>query len=186
MIIEILKRYFSGPLATLLLVGLSDIGRNYGLSPTVVLPFAGLGLSTYFGGWRSNLVCSLIVSTYAIFVYPHDLSRILQVALASIALAIGASLLKQQERRAQGAALLNLEKAEFVNSINGNLRLLGRAHKMTDDLLSGWSVLSPTAQRLKVEEIRGTLADLQLLTGGWHAMAKERGLVEKESDNDAG
>jgi hypothetical protein len=177
------KRYFLGPLVVMAMIGVVEYFHTILLfEPSAALPFAGMAISLYFGGWRSNMASALLASSYALVLHPDDPARVAQAVIACFAVAIGGSFLRESERKAWTHAGSNQDKAEFVDSINGNLKLLERAHKMSDDLLEGWEVLSQSARYEKIAQIRGTLANLRLLAEGWHKMAKERGFIIREDD----
>ena len=184
-----LPRYW-GPVATVAFTVLYHLGSMaFGYSPAVapLTIFLAIGSIT---GLRSGLICAAWVSGYAYYAI-DDTSRVIQIVIGVFGIAAIVGLQTRALRKAvieakaeHTRADLNQQKADIVDSVNGNVQLALKAIDLLDSLRFAWDAIADSERLRMVEQARAKLADLVTLARGFRQMAKERGFVLDMDDNE--
>lgn len=175
---------FIGPFITFISLALNQQAIIYGLFPPQV---AWLYLPVAFSaanGLRPGLISAALVASYSIWLDPTDLQRTVIVPMSVLCLAALIGWQTRALREEQQRADVNQEKADIVDSANGNLKLALGAIDILDSLRFGWTAIPEDARLKMVETARGKLADLVTLHRSFRQMAQERGFVYSEDERD--
>lgn len=151
-------RFLAGPAATLAL--LAAIHQwPYILGATAALAFLPLVWAAYVAGIWPALISAGVIAGFAVHFYLPDYNRIIQITVASFAVAVMVGELKHR-------ALLS-------DTLNGNLRRLREAIEITDKLIINWSDLSDRGRYRQVELIKDRLGNMATLVFGWLKIGQE-------------
>ncbi len=77
---------------------------------------------------------------------------------------------------------VNQEKADIVDSFNGNVKLALQAIDVLDSLRFGWEAIPDAARYGMVERVRGKIADQVTLARSFREMAHDREVALREGE----
>lgn len=188
-------RYLLSPLVVLASIGTVDLlSHKYEwLTLSLALPVGLMALCLFWAGLRANVASALILSTYAIYngLYSpeYDLSRAVQVVAVAWPVAVVGGLLKRwlidaarETERQRLRAAENQSKADFVDTLNGNIQTIKEVNSELIELSNAVPVLSKSDILTIINRIQGKAANLAQRVVGWHQLAQEKKsyLAEKE------
>jgi hypothetical protein len=172
------NRYLTGPI--LCAAGVLLLLFLWPNATTLAPLFPLLAASGFISGLRANMVSALFISI-AIHQSSPDPSRTVVAILSAFGLAFVVGVMHRQRRDAAVEAERNRHAMTLVDAANGNLDALAEIHQDSQNLVSGWRALDDAARLRLADKIRGGLADVLLIFGGWHQLFKEKEALKWES-----
>lgn len=175
-------RYVLSPLATALGLALIHLAPSYDLAtPSLFLPVGVLAICMFWSGLWANVLGAIFISAYAFWRSDYDLSLTLQVMFVAGAVAIGDGILRRWliksirgEEWQRLRAAENQSKADFVDSLNGNIQTIKEINQELIELTNGMPVLERHQIRQKLEITQLKAANLAQRVIGWHQLAQEK------------
>jgi hypothetical protein len=183
-------RFLLSPLLVSLSLLLTDYLVSLGYPVVLAGSYFWLAATSMLGGIRASLLSASLIALYVGYKWDHyGFYGGLQVILYAYGIALAVGLLKHRERiKAQEAvyqrvkAEENQAKADFVDSINGNILILKELNGETVDLINNFDIMQRHTILEKLVYIQGKLVNVAQKAVGWHQLYLETQEVIKKDD----
>lgn len=184
-------RYVLSPLATLILIAFTEYLYRRGYNISLGLPLAAMSLCLFWSGLKGNIISALFITAYGLDNPIWDTPRLIILILTVWPIAIGGGLLKRwliesvkETERQRLRAEENQLKADFVDSLNGNILFL---REINSDLIRlslaiSADALSKEDTEERVRNIQDKTADLAQRAIGWQQLAEAKKIVKGEEE----
>lgn len=147
------------------MAGAELLTRFFHLSPTVAPLFVALVYAAYTAGIRAALVSAVVISGYAIYLYPTDLTRLVVVIVSLFSVSAMVGTLKMQAR--------------IADTLNGNVQGLVQALALIRILKSNWKDLSVRAVDANLNLIENEIGNISTRAQGWRDLRRKIQEVEE-------
>lgn len=175
-------RFFLSPLVTILLIGATEYLRQEDYNISLGLPLMGFTLCLFWSGVRANIISAMFITAYAL---GHsaiwDTSRFAILLGTVWPVAIIGGLLKywlikavQESERHRLWAEENQVKADFVDSLNGNIISTRNINNKLISMINQLPHLTKDEISVGLQMIQDEAADLAQRTVGWHQLYLEK------------
>ena len=187
---------FAGTCVFLVIYHLGHLFLGYSIA--IVWAQLFLIIGGLLAGRRPALLLSAIISAYAWYAIPGDISRVMQIIVASVLIAFITGYYGHYQRYVRQQALIaqlaasdarrlaeeNERAAEMLEELNGNIAKIKDIRIDLRAIVDAYE-LPPEVQK-NMGEILHLLGNLELAAGGWRALHKIREDVQKAKGEIAG
>lgn len=182
-------RYTLSPVCTILALALIHLASRYDwFTVSLAFPIGVMALCLFWSGLRANILSAILVTAYAMTSPYFDLSRSIQIIfLAAWPIALIGGFLRRwlvesviEGERQRLRANENQSKADFVDTLNGNIETIKEVNRELIDLTNALNVLSKSQVRDELNRIQGKAANLAQRVVGWSQLAQAKKEVLKD------
>lgn len=161
---------FWGPLATIVFTIIYHYGAlTFGYSIAVMPLVLILAFGAFVGGLRAGLICAVWITLYTFYAIPDDLSRVIQIGLGSVGVAL---VIGWQTRKIRQLYIVTDEL------VNGNVDKAKNSLRIARELIEHWEMYTDTGRLWQVRRFEDALGNLLAGVVGYRHIRREIQEVE--------